>query len=79
MVAHVVVEKREGGRNLLIIIYISLAKVSDIIWVATGTVVEAIRIPIIGNKRRSYEIVGLHRVPCVTRCDRGCLMFTGLY
>jgi hypothetical protein len=23
--------------------------------------------------------VGLHRVPCVTRCDRGCLMFTGLY
>ena len=23
--------------------------------------------------------VGLHRVPCVTRCDRGCLMFPGLY
>ena len=23
--------------------------------------------------------VGLHRVPFVTRCDRGCLMFTGLY
>ena len=23
--------------------------------------------------------MGLHRVPCVTRCDRGCLMFTGLY
>ena len=41
MVAHIVVEKREGGRNLLIIVYISLAKVSDIIWVATGTVVEA--------------------------------------
>jgi hypothetical protein len=28
---------------------------------------------------RVTEIVGLHRVPCVTRCDRGCLMFTGLY
>ena len=29
---------------------------------------------------QTYEDnVGLHRVPCVTRCDRGCLMFTGLY
>ena len=27
----------------------------------------------------STATVGLHRVPCVTRCDRGCLMFTGLY
>ena len=23
--------------------------------------------------------VGLHRVPFVTRCDRGCLMFTDVY
>ena len=25
------------------------------------------------------RVVGLHRVSCVTRCDRGCLMFTGFY
>jgi hypothetical protein len=43
MVARVVVEKREGGRNLLIIVYILLAKASDTIWVATGTVAEAIQ------------------------------------
>jgi hypothetical protein len=42
MVARVIVEKREGGRNLLIIVYISLAKGSDTIRVATGTVAEAI-------------------------------------
>ena len=34
----------------------------------------------LGLKRLALSnIVGLHRVPCVTRCDRGCLMFTGLY
>jgi hypothetical protein len=43
MVARVVVEKREGRRNLLIIIYISLAKASDTIRVAIGTVTEAIQ------------------------------------
>ena len=23
--------------------------------------------------------VGLHRLPFITRCDRGCLMFTSIY
>jgi hypothetical protein len=32
-----------------------------------------------GMKGKRCLAVGLHRVPCVTRCDRGCLMFTGLY
>jgi nucleoside phosphorylase len=31
------------------------------------------------TKKSKIPSVGLHRVPCVTRCDRGCLMFTGLY
>ena len=31
------------------------------------------------KEREAKADVGLHRVPCVTRCDRGCLMFTGLY
>ena len=42
MVARVVVEKEMVG-NSLIIVYISLAKASDIIRVATGTVAEAIQ------------------------------------
>ena len=37
-------------------VYLSLAVASDRIRVVTGTVAEAIRIPVIGNKRRSYEI-----------------------
>ena len=24
-------------------------------------------------------MVGLHRLPFITRCDRGCLMFTSIY
>ena len=44
MVARVVVEKkRESRPNSLGIVYISLAKASDIIQVATGTVAEAIQ------------------------------------
>ena len=27
----------------------------------------------------STVVVGLHRLPFVTRCDRGCLMFTSIY
>ena len=42
MVARVVVEKEMVG-NSLIIVYISLAKASDTIRVATGTAAEAIQ------------------------------------
>ena len=31
------------------------------------------------SRSTSFAYVGLHRLPFVTRCDRGCLMFTGLY
>ena len=27
----------------------------------------------------SKAFVGLHRLPFITRCDRGCLVFTGIY
>jgi hypothetical protein len=46
-------EKRRKIRKLTIVVYFSLAKASDRIRSATGTVNEAIRIPIIGNKRRT--------------------------
>ena len=32
-----------------------------------------------GLMQGQARVVGLHRVPCVTHCDRGCLIFTGLY
>jgi hypothetical protein len=46
-------EKRGKYRNSPIIVYTSLAKVSDRIRGATRTVDEAIRIPVTGNKRPS--------------------------
>ena len=46
-------EKRRKTRKLTIVVYVSLAKASDRIRSVTGTVDEAIRIPIIGNKRRT--------------------------
>jgi hypothetical protein len=46
-------EKRGKYENLPIVVYFSLAKASDRIRVATETVNEAIRIPVIGNKRRT--------------------------
>ena len=46
-------EKRRKTRKLTIVVYVSLAKASDRIRSATGTVDEAIRIPVIGNKRRT--------------------------
>ena len=46
-------EKRRKIRKLTIVVYFSLAKASDRIRPAIGTVDEAIRIPVIGNKRRT--------------------------
>ena len=46
-------EKRRKIRKLAIVVYVSLAKASDRIRSAIGTVDEAIRIPVIGNKRRT--------------------------
>ena len=46
-------KKRRKIRKLTIVVYFSLAKASDRIRPAIGTVDEAIRIPVIGNKRRT--------------------------
>jgi hypothetical protein len=46
-------EKREKYENSPIVVYFSLAKASDRIRVATGTVDEVIRTTVIGNKRRT--------------------------
>jgi hypothetical protein len=46
-------KKRGKIRKLTIVVYFSLAKASERIWLATETVDEAIRIPVIGNKRRT--------------------------
>jgi hypothetical protein len=46
-------EKRRKIRKLTIVVYFSLAKASDRLRSATGAVDEAIRIPVIGNKRRT--------------------------
>jgi hypothetical protein len=46
-------EKRGKYENLPIVVYFSLAKASDRIRAATETVDEAIRIPVIENKRRT--------------------------
>ena len=51
---HVLLWERIGKyENLPIVVYFSLAKASDRIQTATETVDEAIRIPVIGNKRRT--------------------------
>ena len=46
-------KKRGKYENLPIVVYFSLAKASDRIRAATETVDEAIRIPVIENKRRT--------------------------
>jgi serine protease inhibitor ecotin len=45
-----VMEKKEKYESSPIVIYFSLVKVSDRIWIATETIDKAICIPIIGNK-----------------------------
>jgi hypothetical protein len=57
MIARVVVEKRKrgAGSNSLIIVYISVAKASDIIPVVTGTIAEAIRMLVIENKQLQIQ------------------------
>jgi hypothetical protein len=53
---------------------IYLATVAEIVMAIVMVIAMAI-----GMDLSPYVYVGLHRMPFVTRCDRGCLMFTGLY